>query len=219
MTRTMGDAIHDNVASLPATIDIAAGYDTGSVDIAWTPADWTRFPNIPHVHIDQAYGDTRAIEAHVLVFDVETGAFSPDQAQALIEANTSPRPTIYVNRSNIDATIASAQKAANWKGDIWLSYPGWTPGMALPAVPAGCRYVAIQDVFATNYDLSTVLDDSWPEGEIVNIPDKPGNWVGQPTIWSNPDGSLAWFGVSADDGYAYTMAAPVGGTWGTPVKV
>jgi hypothetical protein len=164
MTRLMGDTIHDNVNVLVARGDLQliAGYDTGTPNIQWVPTDWSLFPDEIHIHIDQAFGDTRVKEAHVLVFDIESGAFRPDQAAALIDTNQSSRPTIYVNRDNMAATVASARQSKNWRGDIWLACPGWKPGQPLPPIPPGTRYVAIQDVFARSYDLSTVLDDSWP---------------------------------------------------------
>ena len=163
MTRVMGDTTHNNVQLMPFDVQLVAGYDTGTPNIRWITNDWNLFPNKTHIHIDQAFGDTRAIEAHVLVFDVESGAFSPNQAAQLINQNTSPRPTIYVNRDNLISTIASAKQSPKWHGDIWLAFPGWKPGDVLPPIPAGCRYVAIQNVFAGSYDTSIVLDDSWPD--------------------------------------------------------
>lgn len=177
MTRVMGTATHGNVSSLPRNLQLVSGYDTGTPDIQWTPGDWARFPGIPHIHIDQGFGDTRAIEAHVIVFDVEPLAFRPDQAKAIIDANASVRPTIYVNRGNITATIASALQSKNWKGDIWLAYPGWKTGLPVPSIPPGCRYVAIQDVFGVSYQLSTVLDNSWPGP--LPLPDEPPDWRDQ----------------------------------------
>lgn len=167
--RVMGDTTHSKVRTLPADhLQLIAGYDTGTPDIRWVPEDWGLFPGKTQVHIDQAFGDTRAIEAHVIVFDVESGAFAPAQATELINNNTSARPTIYVNRDNMYATIAAAKQSPNWHGDIWLAFPGWEPGEKLPPLPNGCRYVAIQNVFAGPYDLSIVLDDFWP--------DEPPDW-------------------------------------------
>lgn len=174
MTRIMGDTTRNNIDSLPMGLQLIAGYDTGTPDIQWTQVEWDRFPKIPHIHIDQGFGDTRAKEAHALVFDVETGAFSPDQAKTLMDINTSPRPTIYVNRDNMLATIAAARQSPKWHGDIWLAFPGWHPGIMLPPIPPGCRYVAIQNVFAGTYDTSVVLDDSWP-----NPLDEPADWRDQ----------------------------------------
>jgi len=163
MSRTMGDTIHANASILQgANIQLVAGYDTGTPDIKWTDPDWAMYPGITHVHIDQGYGDSRSVEAHVLVFDVEPGAFNPAQAAALLDANTSVRPTIYVDRFNLLPTIVSAKNSKNWLGDVWLAYPGWHSGVPLPILPSGCRYVAIQDSYMHSYDLSTVLDDSRP---------------------------------------------------------
>jgi hypothetical protein len=163
MARIMADAIHDNVGSIPVnSVQMVAGYLTGTPDIIWTAADWDKFSGMPEVTIDQGYGDTRATEAHAVIFDVELGAFQPSQAEALLNASTAPRPTIYVNQANLLETLESAQQSPNFKGDVWLSYPGWTPNVALPTLPAGCQYVAIQDVFTSTYDLSTVFDATWP---------------------------------------------------------
>lgn len=166
MNRIMVDTIASNIAAVRSqivTVDMVAGYDTGTDSIRWTADDWALFPGIPHVHIDQGYGSTRSTEAHVLVFDIENNAFSPDQAESLINNNDTSRPTIYVNRSNLAATIESAKKSPNWKGDIWLAFPGWIPGFSLPVIPPDCRYVAIQNRYAGDYDMSIVLDNSWPE--------------------------------------------------------
>lgn len=162
MNRTMGDSTGPAADQIPQTVEMVAGYDTGTPSVIWEQRDWDLFPGKPQVHIDQGYGDTRVTDAHVMVFDVETGAFAPADAERLINANTMPRPTIYVNRSNMAATIASAQKTPKWKGDIWLAFPGWKVGEPLPAIPAGCRYVAIQNNYAGDYDTSVVLDDTWP---------------------------------------------------------
>lgn len=178
----MGDAIHVNVHTLlPLHLQLVAGYDTGTLDIKWTPADWALFPGIPHVHIDQGYGTARSLSANVL--DFEAGAFSPGMAEMLINANTSPDPTVYVNRSNMDATIASAQQSRKFKGAVWLSFPGWNPGDPLPSLPAGCRYIAIQNRLGGPYDLSVVLDPAWPGGtsmDVIVIPGVPGAWI---AVW------------------------------------
>jgi len=179
----MGTATRSNVGALPKNIQLASGYDTGTPDIQWTPLEWAKFPGMPHIHIDQGFGDTRAIEAHVTVFDVELQAFQPDQAEALIDANASVRPTIYVNRGNLIATIASALRSSHWKGDIWLAYPGWKIGVPLPPIPATCRYVAIQDTFAATYQLSTVLDNSWPGP--LPAPDEPPDWRDKALVYAN----------------------------------
>jgi Putative peptidoglycan binding domain len=172
MARIMGDTIHKNAAVLQrAKIQLVAGYDTGTPDVKWITQDWELFPDLPHVHIDQGYGDSRSTEAHVLVFDIETGAFQPNQAESLINANTTARPTIYSDRFNLLPTVVSAMRSPKFKGDVWLAYPGWSRGMPLPVLPSGCRYVAIQDTYMSTFDLSTVIDNTWPN------PLVPANWT------------------------------------------
>lgn len=169
-TRLMGDAIHANVAALPPGLPLVAGYDTGTPEIAWTAQDWARFPDAVHVIIDQALGDTPSAEAHAYVFDVETGAFPPGQAAALLDASTAARPAVYVNQSNIVATVQAALASRRWHGDTWLALPGWQPGQPWPpavvqAIEAGARIVAVQNQLGAGgglYDLSVVLDPYWP---------------------------------------------------------
>jgi hypothetical protein len=219
MTRMMGDATHADVPELAAIrgqLQLVAGYDTGSPDIAWTAADWALFPGIPHVTIDQGFTGSPNLSATVR--DVEFGAWQPAQAVNRAGWNV-PRPTIYCTIGEAGYNLA-AVLADGWRGDLWLAIAGWQQGDPLPAAP-GCTIVAVQNNYSNPaYDLSDVLDPAWPAKEtVVQIPGKPGDWVGQPVVWSNPDGSLAWFGVSAVDGFAYTMTAPPGGTWSTPVRV
>src|SRR5215469_13602702 len=98
MTRIMGDATH-------AAVDIAAGYDTGTRDIQWTAGDWARYPNLPHVHIDQGGPGAPAYAATVI--DVETFAYTPADVPAWIARSTAPRPTVYCNRSNLAQVLAT----------------------------------------------------------------------------------------------------------------
>lgn len=219
MSRQMGDAIRINATALVALhLPMVAGYDTGSVDIMWKPSTWAMFPGDVQVHIDQGNGP-RSPSANVI--DVETGAFNPDQAEALINESTCPDPTVYVNRSNLDATVASAMKSPKFLGAVWLSFPGWNPGDVLPPLPAGCRYVAIQNRLDVNneYDLSEVLDPAWPEGrsKVFTIPGVPGTWQGVVEVTNNADGSVVVVGHGTD-GNVYAVKA-VAGRWGAPTKV
>ena len=180
MTRIMGDATHADVASLPAGLDIVAGYDTGSPDIDWTAADFARFPNSVHVTIDQAFTGAPRYDSNIV--DVETGAYTPAQVTNWMNHATAARPTVYVNRGNEQAACADALASPRFKGDVWLSYPDWQPGQPLPQLPAGCRYVAIQNQLGVSngaYDLSVVLDPTWPEEAAMpyTIPGVPGEWT------------------------------------------
>lgn len=156
MTRTMGDAVHAEVGLLPGGLDAYAGYDTGSPDIRWTDADWSRFPGATHIHIDQGFTGSPVFTADVR--DVEAGAWTPGAA-VLLNGWTAPRPTIYCNRSTLPLILGGG-----WRGDLWLAIPGWLVGDPLPPAP-GCTIVAVQNQFdvGTHYDLSVILDPTWPE--------------------------------------------------------
>jgi len=171
----MGDAISAQAASLPAGLDLVAGYVTGSPDIQWTAADFARFPGVPHVTIDQGFTGSPVPSANVI--DVEAGAWTAGAAVAFIPAMTSPRPTIYSGQS--DAEIVWS---LGYKGDYWLAWPGWT-GTAPPAhlangvpVPPGVRIVAVQNVFAASYDLSVVFDPFWPEEDPMAVVAAQPGW-------------------------------------------
>jgi len=193
MTRSMGDAIHDNVAALARVpgLQLVGGYVTGSADILWTPADWALFPRQLHVTIDQGYTGSPVPTA--IVRDVEPGAWTP---AAAVNRNgwTAARPTIYCDRS--DLSRAGGVLASGWRGDLWLAYPGWQPGQALPAAP-GCNYVAVQNQLnvANAYDLSVVLDDTWPIGGTVLTA-----WQrGSVQVLYSPAGQLQISGVGQDN--------------------
>lgn len=165
MTRLLADAIHVNVSAIPANAQLIGGYDTGTPDIRWTAADWARFPGLPQVHIDQGANGAPVYSATVQ--DVEAGAWSPSSVPGWQARCTAARPTVYCNRSTLPNVLATG-----WRGEIWLAFPGWAPGQALPAIPAGCSYVAIQyDLGGSGpYDLSHVLDPYWPEVATMTTP-------------------------------------------------
>lgn len=158
MTRTMGDAIHDNVAALAAAgpWDMVAGYVTGSPDILWTTADMAQFPGIPIVTIDQGFTGSPVATADVR--DVENGAWTP--TAAVNRAGwTAARPTIYCNESTLPSVLA-----AGWQGDLWLAIVTSQPPSSPPVV-AGCTVVAVQYALSVSgaYDVSVVFDPTWPE--------------------------------------------------------
>lgn len=167
MTRLMGDAMHSNVARLPAGLQLVGGYVTGSADILWTPADWARFPFTPHITIDQGFGPA---VLGAIVRDVEPGAWPPQEAVNRTSW-TAARPTIYCDQW--DLTRAGGVLACGWRGDLWLAIPGWHPGQALPPTP-GCTVVAVQNEqnVGSAYDLSVVLDDTWPYPPPAPVPPK-----------------------------------------------
>lgn len=203
MTRTMGDAIHDNVGSLVvARPQLVAGYVTGSSSIQWTAADWALFPGIPHVTIDQGFTGSPVPSANVL--DVEPGAWTPAAAVAYVPKMTSPRPTVYSDQAD-----AKTIWGLGYRGPHWLAWPGWT-GTSPPTnlgdgtpVPAGVQIVAVQNQLdvANAYDLSVVFDPVWPGigDPAVQYPGIPGIWQpGTLTIRPQPNGTLIGVGYGAD---------------------
>ncbi len=160
MTRSMGDATHDNVAALAAvqsSLQLVAGYVTGTADIQWTAADWAEFPGLPQVTIDQGAAGSPVATANVR--DVEAGAWSA--AGAVDQTGwTAPRPTIYCSLDSLPEL-----EQAGWQGAVWVAdYTGTAPGSP-PAMPAGMTCVAVQYTDqggGGTYDLSVVFDPYWP---------------------------------------------------------
>ena len=210
--RLMGDAISAAAASLPAGLAIVAGYDTGTTDIRWTAATFARFPGIIHVHIDQGGPGAPVYSANVI--DVETAAWSPSDVPGWIARCTAPVPTVYCNRSNLPAVLATG-----WRGPVWLAYPGWNgQTSSLPLLPLGCRYVAVQDDFQPLYDLSTVLDDAWPLGdEVIEIPGVPGAWLSVQILSSGDGSKQVAIGLGTDGALWQTVRTA--GVWSKPVPV
>lgn len=142
--------------------EMVLGYDTGSGGIQWTPPDWSLFPGIPHVHVDQAGQGAPVYSAHVM--DIEPGAYAPTDLPGWMAHATAPRPTAYVDRNDCDTILANG-----YKGPIHLAWPGWN-GEPLPGAPG--QVVAVQNVFQNSYDASVVLDATWPykktEAEMLN---------------------------------------------------
>lgn len=189
----MYDAIHDNVASIPANALVVAGYDTGSPDVRWTDADWARFPTKRKVHIDQGFTGSPVFAATVR--DVEDHAWTPEAAIQHHGTWVADRPTIYCNLDELPRVLA-----AGWKGDLWLAIPSDSPPTVPPVVP-GCTVVAMQWGQGVNTDLSIVFDPWWPERKPVMTGIRypaPVNLRETATV------SLDWDAVAAIDGVAPT---------------
>ena len=169
MTRTMVDFTHDAVSIVRREVpspQMVGWYSTGSPDVRWTDADRAEFQGAIMVDIDQGFTGSPVPTANVR--DVETGAWGPgtavNRAGWLAE-----RPTIYCDRSTLPSVIADG-----WRGDVWLSWPGYD-GVAPPLFP-GVTVVAVQNVIGRDYDTSVVYDPYWPAKapvtmtpEIVNV--------------------------------------------------
>jgi len=190
---TMYDAIHANVARVPANAEIVAGYVTGTLDINWTNADFRRFATSRKVTIDQGGIGSPVPEA--MVRDVETGAWTPEAAVRGPAQWTAVRPTIYCNQSTLSRVLA-----AGWKGDIWLVHLSQNPPTKAPDVP-NCTVVAVQYAFKGIYDQSIVFDPYWPDRrpQVIGIQFGPPNVLRQ-----TADVSLAWEAIGPVGGKAPT---------------
>lgn len=162
MTRVMIDATHagfpsalPHITNLPAG-NIVALYDTGSPDIAATPADIAAVPTRLHtVFIDQGFTGSPNLKANVR--DVEAQAWTIPGAVNKTGWNVE-RPTLYVGFPDTVQEVA----AAGWKGDVWLVHGSATPPATPPVVPAGINVVAVQWSFSSEFDESVVFDPTWP---------------------------------------------------------
>lgn len=161
MNRTMIDFTHanlPNVLHMLGNWDMAAIYGTGSSSIEETAADIAAirasgFGDRPLVMIDQGFtGSPQPLDT---VRDVESGAWS---AQAAVNTSDwkATDPTIYCARESVDS-LASA----GWHGAVWLADPMFA-GTTPPVLPNGMTCVAVQNVFALNFDGSIVFAEFWP---------------------------------------------------------
>lgn len=165
--RSMADAIGANwLDAINANTDIVAVYVTGIAPVPWSPAQIDAIPaGKSVVTIDQASGN--APQHSATVQDVEPNCYSPADVPAWQAQCTAERPTVYCDRSDLPAILATG-----WTGNLWLAIPGWMPGSPLPSAP-GCAIVAVQNQFDVNgtHDLSVVLDSTWPHKEVNTLGD------------------------------------------------
>lgn len=163
MTRVMIDTTHSGFpAALPHLNNLPAGnvvglYDTGSPNIAATPADIAAVPTQLHTaFIDQGF--TGSPNLHANVRDCEQGGWVVSQAVKKTGWNVD-RPTLYLGFPD------TAKEAADngWKGDVWLVQSSNVAPTAPPAVPAGLNVVAVQWNFTNPaFDESVIFDPTWP---------------------------------------------------------
>lgn len=163
MSRTAIDCVGGNAALVRASLplpDVMFWYGTGSLSIQWTDAEKALFPTGIMVEIDQGGAGTPIPTAQVR--DVENGAWSAGQA---VNRNgwTADRPTLYGSRSTFSQCVSGG-----WQGDFWLAWPGWT-GEPLPTAP-GVTIIGVQDVWDASWDLTTLIDPTWPH---VTTPPPP----------------------------------------------
>lgn len=164
MTRVMIDTTNkgfsvalQHITALPAG-NIVALYDTGSPDIAATPADIAAVPGrLAKVFIDQGFTGSPNLKANVR--DCENGAWTIPSAVQKGGWNVA-RPTLYIGAPD---TLHDAE-VNGWKGDVWIVAPSSVPPTAPPAAPPGMNIVAVQWGFGNPaFDESVVFDSTWPD--------------------------------------------------------
>lgn len=174
MTRVMIDSTHLGLPAALSTIrslktgDVVALYDTGSGEIAATPADIAEIPpSLTTIFIDQGF--TGSPNMHATVRDCENGAWSLTNAVNKTGWNVK-RPTLYLGFPD---TVAQAYQAG-WRGDVWLVHPSTTPPLSPPPVPPGINVVAQQWNFSnSNFDASVIFDPTWPGATVTTPPVPP----------------------------------------------
>lgn len=183
MTRTMADST--NPDDIPAGFDLVMGYVDGP-ESEWPAAGWQKWPDAVRCSV---VGHPDAT-----VYDVESGDLTPADCPRVIQASTSPRPTIYCSRSALDACRAAmvgAPRQADYLVADWTGTPHSIPGTI------GTQYANPAQT-GHHYDLSIITDDTWPG---------PGAPQPQPT--PSPGGTVT-----------VTVDLPVlqSGATGAPVK-
>lgn len=215
MNITVGyDAAHKDLPEAEKLLppgSLFAGYDTGSPDIVWTPADRARHPG--SLHIDQ---DTGASDFTSDYLDVEGGAATPAQAphwysRAFTEylAGTRPgqrHPSIYMSASLITETVNSLISGgvksgpglvvANWN----LSEPQAVQDVVDAAGPfpiVGVQFRNQQGIYDIN-----VFSGDWLARQSARAPAPavpPGQWK-DASQWAWKDVTVVGTGL---DGHLY----------------
>lgn len=166
MTRIMRDST--SAADIPVKgTELVAGYRNGA--FAWTPADYNRFPGIPHVYIDV----TGASPENSGVVDVEPLDVGVAGAVRWVKlrwaaihggkAGTDYPPITYCNRATL-TPLFNAMGVAGLK--IVRDFRLWIATLdGTETVPDMTGVTAVQARGASltggHYDESIVYDDAW----------------------------------------------------------
>jgi hypothetical protein len=162
--RTMYDALGENAHAIPADAQLVAGYPVAlDPGVAWTQADFDRFPKAAHVRVAEVSNDYTQCS----VVDREMNALSPAQAARFVKDRNAYRhdtATVYVDLSNLQQQIRAA---AGLTYDLWLAWYIFHPPTAADiarvraTLPETVSLVAWQHTPMGLYDVSAVLDDDW----------------------------------------------------------
>lgn len=129
---TMSDTIHDNVKNLNPNgpFTHVAGYTSGTPDIMWTAADWSRFPRQHHIRIEQGYGGFTPNMADYDVLDIENGAWTPEAAANEVKRRVDAGyqwTYLYGNRTDLEAAanLIKAMGDHYWIGHVGCGLADW----------------------------------------------------------------------------------------------
>lgn len=174
------DATHANIAHIPRGAQ-AAGYTTGSADIAWTAADWAAHPGA--IRIDQ---DASASDPTADVLDVEAGAATfgdcPGWAKrAIADFDAVKRPgqrwpCIYASSSNL-TNVANALIAGGITKGVYLWVAQWSldqsEALALLTSAGGPFPVAGVQFASNDFTDHDVWSKAWVDNVSAKQPDGP----------------------------------------------
>ena len=218
MTRLGRDSTKATDIPLPGT-EIAIGYATGLY--AWTPADWDRFPGIPHCTID-----VRGTNPTADVLDIEMGAGQIGQAPSWTRAHNKADPDypaiLYCSRASLTPLFNTMSGAGlQIVRDFRLFIATLDGTKTVPDMTGvwGVQYAG-SAITGDHYDESLIYDDHWkatpvttpppvtpPPSPRHDAPAPPGQWMDGVLIGRGTDGRL-W----------HTNYDSTTGQWSTPVR-
>jgi hypothetical protein len=231
------DATHANLPQVPNSAGQAAGYISGSPDIAWTLADFKRFPKA--IRIDQA-AFAAEIDKTADIFDYENGAVNDSilatvikGAQVNYRSRTMPgqrNPGVYCSRGNVTHVVNTLIAGGISACPLWVADWNNNSGQAAAEIaysggpfPIIGRQYSDQggggtydlDVFSQAW-LDTVSGGKDPAPTSVTPQSPPGQW-NNPNAWSWKGVSITGLGL---DGQVYVFIYDLtSGNWGDPIKV
>jgi hypothetical protein len=190
---TVFDCIGSAVGSftLPTATQVA-GYVTGSGDVPWTPAQFSRFPGA--IRIDQSPVNAATNET-ADVLDIERGAATVENLPEWVhaawhsyQAGLRPgqrTPTVYQSLSNVTATVNALLAAGITNGvNLWVagSMQQLQAADMLAAASGPFPIVAVQYAFQSLFDVS-LCSAAWLSN-VSKTPGKPQPVPGTQSGWA-----------------------------------
>jgi len=188
----MFDTIGTTAGNIPSNASKVAGYNTGTNGVAWSEADWNRFPKAGKVIMcqDANYSTWHTADGG----DVEPGAMTVAGfvAGALKRQAIGWNTVAYVDKDNVASLVKACNEAKLTKIQLWIG--DWELNLEqassqLGQTVGGYEIVAVQWASPTsnpdtivpggtqtlreaNLDLSTTLPE-WFSGTPVEVPTPP----------------------------------------------